>query len=470
MKAMKIRDIAQALEAQYWQGDGNTEITGIAVDSRRVRSGDLFFAMIGTAMDGHTFIPHALRKGASGLVVSRPPAELHIPPDIPVICVEDTHQALWNLAREYRRKIAPTVIGITGSVGKTTTKDMIAAVLETQFPVLKTMGNLNTEVGLPLTIFQLEDHHRVAVLEMGMRGPGQIAQLAAIAEPTIGIITNIGETHIEILGSVENIARAKGELLAALPEDGVAILNGDDEWCRKLAEDLKCRVYFFSTQGEGDVNAEDVVNLKDQGFSFAAVSGERRFLVHVNLPGLHNLENALAAVTTGLVFGIETDNITRGLSTFQASKMRMHFVRREDFTIINDAYNASPRSVAGALTVLQDAKSSGRMIAVLGDMLELGPREEAGHEEVGEKVAAIGTDLLITVGERARRIGQTAAASGMSEDRIWMCSSNKEAVDVLSMQIRYGDTILVKGSRGMVMEEIVDALTNIPPLVKEGGA
>ena len=161
---MKIREIAQALEAQYWQGDGNAEITGVAVDSRTVRSGDLFFAMIGTAMDGHTFIPHALRKGASGLVVSRAPAELHIPPDIPVICVEDTQQALWNLAREYRRKIAPTVIGITGSVGKTTTKDMTAAVLETQFPVLKTMGNLNTEVGLPLTIFQMEDQDRKSVV------------------------------------------------------------------------------------------------------------------------------------------------------------------------------------------------------------------------------------------------------------------------------------------------------------------
>ncbi len=470
MKPMMIRDIARALEPLYWQGEGDTLITGVAVDSRAVNPGNLFFAMIGTEMDGHTFIPHALRKGAAGLVISRSPGELYLPPDIPYICVSDTQQALWDLARIYRRMIAPTVIGITGSVGKTTTKDMTAAVLGTQFSVLKTEGNLNTEVGLPLTIFQLEEHHQIAVLEMGMRGPGQIAQLAAVAEPTIGLITNIGETHIEILGSIENIAKAKGELLDALPEDGVAILNGDDPWCRKLAENLQSRVYFFSARGEGDVNAEDIANLRDQGFSFTVVSGERRFLVHVSQPGLHNLENALAAVTTGLVFGIEPENISRGLSNFQASKMRMHFVRREDFTLINDAYNASPRSVAGALEVLQDAGRSGRTIAVLGDMLELGVREEAGHAEVGQKVAETKVDLLITVGERARGIGQAAAASGLPHDSIWYCSSNGEALGILKEQLLYGDTILVKGSRGMLMEEIADALTNIPPLVKEGGA
>jgi UDP-N-acetylmuramoyl-tripeptide--D-alanyl-D-alanine ligase len=470
VKPMKIREIARALEPLYWQGEGEIAITGVAVDSRAVCNGDLFFAMIGGEMDGHTFIPHALRKGAAGLVISRPPGELHLPPEIPVICVDDTQRALWDLARAYRRMIGPTVVGITGSVGKTTTKDMTAAVLETQFSVLKTMGNLNTEVGLPLTIFRLEEHHRIAVLEMGMRGLGQIAQLASIAEPTIGLITNIGETHIEILGSIENIAKAKGELLDALPEDGVAILNGDDPWCRKLAENLTCRVYFFSARGEGDVNAEDVVNLKDQGFSFAAVSGERRFLVHVNQPGLHNLENALAAVTTGLVFGIEPENISRGLSTFQASKMRMHFMRREDFILINDAYNASPRSVAGALDVLKDTGRSGRTIAVLGDMLELGVREEAGHDQVGQKVADLKIDLLITIGDRARRIGQSAAAAGMEDDRIWQCNSNREALAILQDQLRFGDAILVKGSRGMLMEEIADALTNIPPLVKEGGA
>jgi UDP-N-acetylmuramoyl-tripeptide--D-alanyl-D-alanine ligase len=465
---MTFREMTQDLEINCWQGNGDTIIHGIVVDSRCVQPGDLFIAMVGASMDGHTFIPHALKKGAAGLIVNRSPDDMRLPPDVPVMFVENTHQALWDLAKAYRKKMNPTVIGITGSVGKTTTKDMTAAVLETKFSVLKTKGNLNTEVGLPLTLFQLEEHHQVAVLEMGMRGEGQISQLASIAEPTIGIITNIGETHIELLGSIENIAKAKGELLDALPEDGVAILNGDDPWCRKLAENLRCRIYFFSAQGEGDVNAEEVINLKDQGFSFFAVSGERRFPVHVRVPGLHNLENALAAVTTGLVFGADPENISRGLALFESSKMRMDIIRREDFIIINDAYNASPRSMAAALEVLADMKDKGRTVAVLGDMLELGSREEAGHREVGEKVAAAGLDLLISVGKRGRLIGEAAGEAGMKPDKINICNDNEEALSVLREQLQQGDVILVKGSRGMAMEEIVTALENTPSLSKGG--
>ncbi len=466
---MTLQEMAQYTGADYWKGSIDTAIRGVAVDSRAVLPGDVFFAMVGAEMDGHTFIPHALNKGAAAVVVSRPPDDLHIPPDVPVIVVQNTLYALWNLARNYRRLMGPTVVGITGSVGKTTTKDMTAAVLEKAFSVLKNEGNLNTEVGLPMTILKLEDHHRIAVLEMGMRGMGQIAELAAVAEPTVGIITNIGETHIELLGSIENIAKAKGELLEALPDDGVAILNGDDPWCRRLAENLNCKIYFFSARGEGDVNASNVRNDKDQGFTFTVAAEERHFDVHVQLPGLHNLDNALAAVTTGLVFGVEPEAIADGLAAFKPSKMRMDIIRRNDFTIINDTYNASPRSLAAALDVLVDMKNQGRMVAVLGDMLELGILEESGHREVGGKVAAAGVDFLLTVGKRAAVIAAAAEEAGMDPEKIMTCTDNGEAERLLRQKILPGDTVLVKGSRGMKMEEIVSVLTNIPPLVNEGG-
>ncbi len=468
MRPIRADLMSNVMGGTWVQGDPDVIIKGVAVDSRHVVPGDLFFAMIGEAADGHDYIHQAVANGASGLVVSRLLADVSFPNQLLVIRVDNTHYALWDWANYYLHTIGPTVIGITGSVGKTTTKDMIASVLATRFSVLKNQGNLNTEIGMPMTILNLEDHHQIAVLEMAMRGIGQIAQLAEIAEPKIGVITNIGETHIELLGTVENIAKAKGELLDALPSDGVAILNGDDPWCRKLAETTRCPVYFFSASGEGDVVAENIINYKEDGFAFTVVSGERRFDVQVPLPGLHNVANALAAATCGMVLGVEPDEITAGLARFVPSKMRMQITRRPDFILIDDAYNANPRSMGAALDVLMDVGSNLRKVAVLGDMLELGNREIDGHKEIGVRVADHDIDLLITVGRRARLIAAAASDMGMADDRIICVDHNQDAFHEIKERIKPGDVILVKGSRGMGMEEIIAAVQNLPPVI-EGG-
>ncbi len=469
MKPITFGEAACFVKTRVWRGDRQRIITGAAVDSRRVKKGDLFFALIGEKTDGHTFVSHALQKGAAGIVSSRSLEELSLPPEVPVFIVDDPLKALWELANGYLHVIGPTVIGVTGSVGKTTSKDMIASVLSSDYQVHKNQGNLNTEIGLPLSILEMKEDDEIAVLEMAMRGQGQIAELAAIAEPKVGVVTNIGETHIEILGSIENIAKAKGELLRALPADGVAAVNGDDPWCRKIAQELECQVYYFSKEGNGDVLAEEIVNLKDQGISFTIASGERRFPVHIPLPGMHNVENALAAVTVGLFFGVDPSAIAKQFSRFTSSSMRMEIIRREDFTVINDTYNASPRSTEAALDVLKDMKGKGSTMAILGDMLELGEREEEGHREIGSKVAAKGIDRLITVGDRAKFIAKAAVEAGMAESSVFAGSSKEEALEALRDNLDEGDTILVKGSRGMAMEDIVEAMLEIPSLHEGGG-
>lgn len=423
--------------------------TGVSTDTRTVQKGDLFIPLIGENFDGHEFIHQAIEKGASGVVFSH--KDMTLPQHITAIFVTDTLLALQDLARFHRQRFTIPVVAITGSNGKTTTKDMAAAVLSNQFHVLKTEANYNNEIGLPLTLLQLTQEHEVAVVEMGMRGKGQIRQLANIALPTIAIITNVGETHLELLGSMEEIAAAKAELLEVIPENGVSILNGDNVYVREKAKKAKSRIVFFGLQ-EGDVKADNI-HIKAQSIDFVCRMTNNVFTVDIPTTGKHNVYNALAAIALGIELGMNADSISSGFRAFNASPMRLHIERLGDYLVVNDAYNASPMSMVAAIdTMLEVAK--GRKVAVLGDMLELGPIAVSAHEAIGEKLAQCGIEIVVTVGELAASIANKASSCGISQ--VVVCSNHEQAQAELKKLLMPSDTILIKGSRGMKMEKIIN--------------
>ncbi|MGI5838430.1 MAG: UDP-N-acetylmuramoyl-tripeptide--D-alanyl-D-alanine ligase [bacterium] len=458
MIKMTAAEIAAVTGAAVIAGEAEVTIGGVSNDSRRIKPGDIFFALPGEESDGHLYVPAAFAAGAAAAIVTRPAAVGPLPGGAVVLHVPDAVAAMAALARACLKRISPVVVGVTGSVGKTTTKDMIAAVLSEKYPTLKNEGNLNTEVGLPLTVFRLEEHHRAAVLEMGMRGPGQISYLAGIAQPLVGVITNIGETHIELLGSVENIARAKGELLAALPAGGTAVLNGDDVWCRRIAATFAGNTIFFGTGRSLAVTATNIRSRQERGIAFLAHFGSHSVEMSVPVPGQHNVANALAAVAVGWRLGVEPAAIARGLARFAPSEMRLAVIDAGRFRIINDVYNANPQSMRAALRVL-DELAGGRRVAVLGDMLEMGEHARSGHQAVGE-FAGQKVDLLVTVGPQAALIA-AAARAALPPEAVHSFGTNGAAIDFLRDIVAAGDTVLVKGSRGMQMEEIVACLQKL---------
>jgi UDP-N-acetylmuramoyl-tripeptide--D-alanyl-D-alanine ligase len=422
--------------------------TGISTDTRTVKQGDLFIPLVGENFDGHDFIDKAIQNGAAGIVFSR--KEMCIPEHITAIAVTDTLLALQNLARFHRQRFTIPIVAITGSNGKTTTKDMAAAVLSNQFQVLKTNANYNNEIGLPLTLLQLTKQHEVAVVEMGMRGRGQISQLANIALPTIGIITNVGETHLELLGSIENIAAAKAELLDVIPENGLSILNGDNVHVREMSKQAKSRILLFGLE-QGDIKAENI-QMKAQSMNFVCRFANNQFSVEIPTTGRHNVYNGLAAIVLGMELGMTPESICAGLKNFNASPMRLHIEKLGDYLIVNDAYNASPMSMSAAIETLVEVAQD-RKVAVLGDMLELGSIAVAAHEKIGEQLAKNHVDIVITVGELAANIAKKASLYGI--DKVVACSNHEEAQEALHKLLEPGDTILIKGSRGMKMESII---------------
>ncbi|MDI7248826.1 MAG: UDP-N-acetylmuramoyl-tripeptide--D-alanyl-D-alanine ligase [Bacillota bacterium] len=435
-------------------GGEEAEIRTVTHDSRRVGPGALFVAIPGATTDGHLFVDEAFSRGAAAALVAREPPG---PPGGPCLLVPDTVAALGKLALSHRLRFSPVVIGITGSLGKTSTKDMAASVLGRRFRVLKNEGNLNTEVGVPLTLFGLDATHQVALIEMAMRGRGQIAYLAHLARPGMGVITNVSESHLELLGSVEEVARAKGELLEALPADGTAILNGDDARVRAMGERFPGRVVYFGL-GEGcQVRAEGVQSLGERGTRFLLHLGEERGEVTLPIPGRHQVPNALAAAAVAWVMGLPLAEVVAGLQDPALSGMRMEVLHLGGFTLLNDAYNASPTSTSAALETLAGIAGR-RRLAVLGDMLELGPRTVPGHQEVGRLAARLGLDHLVTVGPLSRHLAAAAREEGMPGERVTCVDSAREAIPVLTGLLQEGDVVLVKGSRGMRLEQVVAAL------------
>ncbi len=439
------------------------------VDSRQAAPRDVFAALRGEQTDGHLYVAEAFSRGAIAALIDRD-IEIDaavidvrpnstIPPTLPLpacLRVADVLSALQSLARWWRDRFpALRAIGITGSVGKSSTKELAAAVLAQAFDVLKSEGNLNNEIGLPLTLLGLDVHHQRAVLEMGMYARGEVAALCAIARPIVGVVTNVGPVHLERLGTLEAVAEAKAELVEALPGDGVAILNYDDERVRAMARLTRARAFFYGLDEAADLWADDIQSQGLEGVRFRLHYQGETLHVQVPLLGRHSVHTALRAAAVGLAEGMSWDEILVGLQDRRAQLRLVAVPGLNGSTILDDTYNASPESTIAALNLLNELE--GRKIAVLGDMLELGAHEEEGHRKVGLRAIDV-AGVLVTVGERGAIIGEEARRNGLPADRVRLCASNAEAIDYLKTVIQPGDMILVKGSRGLRMEEIVAAL------------
>jgi UDP-N-acetylmuramoyl-tripeptide--D-alanyl-D-alanine ligase len=459
---LTLEEVLKVTRGNLIQGGGNTFFRGVSTDSRTVAEGDLFIALKGPHFDGHHYAMEALGKKAGGVLIEEDKVgDIRWNGDRSkaVIAVKDTLSALGDIARDWRRKQDIPVVALTGSNGKTTTKEMIAACLETTFPVLKTKGNLNNLIGVPLTLLTLTEKERVAVLEMGMNVPGEIRRLTEIAEPDVGLITNIQKVHLEGLGSLERLKEEKGELFRRMRRDGTILVNQDDPRVMELANHYPGQKITFGTEHPAEVMAKEIRLGGEGGTSFTLILEEEAMEIHLPLLGRHFVPDALSAVAIACLFGVEVRQIKEALENFQPFPMRMEVVRlKGGKTLINDAYNASPYSTELALETLAEAKGEGRAIAVLGDMLELGSFTKEAHEQIGKKVSELSIDLLFALGEEASTVVQSAIRHGFPMKSARMVENHSEAISLLREMIEDGDWILVKGSRRMAMEKIVEGL------------
>lgn len=455
MQTMTIDDILKATGGKFLSGAADKEIKDITTDSRKAAEGVLFIPLIGEKFDGHEFIKAAFDLGAAAVLTEKE-TELFIGKTI--IRVDDTLKALGDIARYYKINHNVPTVAVTGSVGKTTTKDMLASVLARKYNTLKTQKNFNNEIGLPWTIFGLEKEHEAAVLEMGMNHFGEIEYLASIGRPDVAVITNIGQSHIENLGSREGIFKAKMEITKLFTKDNTLIVNGDDDFLSntKGMDEYKV-VYYGITNPENDVYAKDIENNGLEGIRFTAVADGREYNIEVNIPGEHNVYNALAAICVGREFDVPMDKIIEGIRSFKLTEMRLAVEKYEGITIINDCYNASPDSIRAALKVLSTAESE-RKIAILGDVLEMGDFAQQAHYELGRAVVESGADMLITAGENMKHLAQGAKDSGM--ENVVTFDKTLEVCNFVKEEIKSGDAVLIKASHGMHFEEVYSAITN----------
>jgi len=458
--AFRIEDALRWIGGALVAGDATAILSGVSIDSRSVGRGELFFAIVGPSHDGHDFLQSALDRGAAALVVERGRAL----PDalkIPVIAVEDTTRALGALAAGHRSEFRGPVVAITGSNGKTTTKEMCAAILSVTAPCHRTPGNLNNQFGLPLTLLGRGEADRALVVEIGMNHRGEIAQLTEIAKPTVGVITNVGAAHIEFLGSRDEIAREKGDLIANLPAEGAAVLNADDPRVLAQRSRTRARVISFGTAIDADVRGGDIEWIDDLGYRFELETPVGSGTVEVQGLGPTTISNALAAAAAASAAGAAVTDIIKGLANHQGIKGRLE--RRElsgGTTLIDDTYNANPQSMEAALRLLAEIKGDHRAVAILGDMGELGATSEAAHRALGELAAALGIDFLIALGARAQTVATGAVDSGMDPARVVVASDHADASRRACGFLRERDTVLVKGSRSMRMERVVEAIAS----------
>jgi UDP-N-acetylmuramoyl-tripeptide--D-alanyl-D-alanine ligase len=447
-----LRQLATAAGGRLVQGDPGLGISGLSTDSRRISPGELFVALKGERFDGHRFLEAVVRAGAAAVLVAE---DVDLPEPVGVIQVADTLKALGAIARAHRERFSIPVVGITGSNGKTTTKDLIAAVLEESLRVVKTEKNFNNEIGLPLTLLKIDTATEAAVVEMGMRGLGQIRELAGIAGPTLAVVTNVGLTHLELLHSRENIARAKAELVEALGDHGVAILNGDDPYVRSMQSRTRAKAVLYGIEAATlDYRASHIESTAS-GARFTVMSGGEPLDIELPLPGRHNIMNALAAVAVGRELGLKDQAIINGLRAPQMTGKRLNIIEINRCRVIDDTYNASPTSVRAALDVLNELGKGKRKIAVLGDMLELGPEAAVIHREIGKYAAVAGIDRLFAFGELAREYVSGFRSLNPAGEYF---DSKPALIDRLKNELRPDDQILVKGSRGMKMEEVIAAV------------
>ncbi|WP_420641865.1 UDP-N-acetylmuramoyl-tripeptide--D-alanyl-D-alanine ligase [Candidatus Leptofilum sp.] len=445
-------------------------VSRVVMDSREVVPGSLFVAYTGEKVDGHDFVTAAFEQGAIAALVDRPISDAYAtidlrtaaPTTVPLgaskpVClvVEDTIAALQTSAKAWRARFPAKVIGITGSVGKTSTKELTHAVLCGRYRTFKSPGNRNSILGLPLALFDLQETDELAVLEMGMYTTGEIATLCDMTSPKIGVVTLIGSVHLERAGSMENIVKAKRELVEALPTDGTAILNKDDARVMSMADHTQARVFTYGLSNTADLWADNIRSMGLDGVRFTLHHEDESLVVQVPLLGRHSVHTSLRAAAVGLVEGLTWDEILHGLRN-TAVQLHLDTVPGpKNSLIIDDTYNASPASVMAVLNLMHDL--DGRSVAVLGDMLELGHMEEEAHRQIGRRVAEV-AKLLVTVGRRARWIGHEAIASGLPKDKVIMVDDAVTAVPILEELIEEKDTVLVKGSLGMRMDQIINAL------------
>jgi UDP-N-acetylmuramoyl-tripeptide--D-alanyl-D-alanine ligase len=431
-------------------------ILGGAVDSRVVVPGNLFVALPGERTDGHAFVGQAIAAGAAAVLVSQSlDDDVLVGRDVTVVRVPDPLRALQAVAAAWRTRFDPLVVGITGSIAKTSTKEAVATVLGSVLPTLRNEGNLNNEIGLPLTVLRLRAEHRVAVLEMGMYVGGEIAELARIGRPEIGVVTAVQPVHLSRIGTIEAVERAKGELIEALPDDGVAVLNADDERVRAMANRTRARSMTYGFAADADVRAGHIVSRGADGMAFDLLAAGEVHPVRIPALGRLAVHNALAAAAVGLAAGLPPAAIVDALATGWSAPHRAQLVRAGRITIVDDSYNASPGSVAAALELL--AGMPGRRVAVLGEMLELGDDHESGHRRTGAAAAAL-ADRLVVVGSGASGIADGAAKAGMAGNAIVRVEDRAAAAQTLVDSLRDGDVVLVKASRGIALDLLVDDL------------
>jgi UDP-N-acetylmuramoyl-tripeptide--D-alanyl-D-alanine ligase len=442
------------LAAQY----NHLVISGVSTDTRTLCKGNLYVPLKGEKFNGHAFVKDAFAKGAVAALWEK--NEPDFPQDVPLIFVDDTLQALQRLASRYREQLSVKVIGITGSNGKTTTKDMTAAILSTQYKVQKTEGNLNNHIGLPLTLLRLEETTEVAVVEMGMSNFGEIELLSNLAKPDAAIVTNIGESHMQELGSRDGIAKAKLEIVSGLKEDGVFVYNGDEPLLTTRVQkmNLSQKTLTFGNQNSNDYYPL-TVSLKANGTTFT-VNQAPDVSFFIPILGKHHVYNALAAISIARFFGISWGNIKSGLERLQVTKMRMEIIKGKDgLTIINDAYNASPTSMKAALELLGELTGYEKKVAVLGDMLELGEKEIEFHEEIGRMLNENIADYILTYGRLGKAIA-LAAQPSFPEGRVKTYDSKETLAADLAGLVSGKDVVLLKASRGMKLEEVIKYITD----------
>ena len=447
-----------------WIGSPPRDVEGVGIDSRKFPAGALFVAIKGDQFDGHDFIAAAARSGAAAAVVSSDRAAALSSPPLPLLAVPDTLPALGAIARFHRLRFDLPVVAVTGSNGKTTTREMIAAILAKRGRTLKTEGNLNNEIGVPLTLFGLDGSHEAAVIELGMSNPGEIARLADIARPQVGVVTNAGAAHLEGLGSIDGVADAKAELYAGLPPSGVAVANADDPRMLKRAQASGRRVLTFASgrQRRGDVVALEILEHGPEGLRFLLGIGNRELEVELALVGAHNAANAAAAAAAAVALGCTDREIVAGLRDVRPVGRRLRVERlASGLRLIDDCYNANPLSMEAALRTLSDlaASGGGRPVAVLGDMLELGAFEAEAHAALGAEAARAGVALLAAFGPRSRATAEAAAAAGLPADSIFHTEDVDALVGWARERLRPTDVLLVKASRGMKLERLVEALS-----------
>lgn len=457
MKNMTLRNIAAACSGQLVCTKEQEEINikGAVLDSRLVEEGYLFFATKGEKVDGHSFIPQVAEKKAACVVCEKVPENV----DIPYILVEDSFVALKQIATFYRENITIPIVGITGSVGKTSTKEIISSVLSTRYNVLKTEGNFNNEVGLPLTILRIRDEHKVAVVEMGINHFGEMHRLSEIAKPDICVITNIGQCHLEFLGSREGILKAKSEIFDFMNPEGYVCVNGDDDMLSTIKEVHGHKPVSYGLTMKNDVYVTNVKNNGILGSTASIYLNDETFDVEIPLPGEHMVMNALAATCVGDLLGLTTEEIAEGIKNVKPVGGRSNLIVLEDRMILDDCYNANPVSMKAAIDLLNLANT--RKVAILGDMFELGEGQERMHSEIGTYAVETGINVLVCVGELSRNMFNAAVKAKEATDKeiqVYHMKDREEAIKNINNILNKGDTILVKASHGMGFAEVVKAL------------